>query len=484
MRLVLLIAVLAFAGCKRPAAEAAPPFALTPCRLDGVASQLRCGTVEVWEDRAAKQGRRLKLKVAVAPALAPQPEPDAVFVLAGGPGQAATEVASAMLPALERVRRKRDIVFVDQRGTGASNGLDCMEPSPDAGLAERLTQDMPVEALRRCLAGYDADVRLYSTPLAMDDLDEVREVLGYPRINLYGVSYGTRAALEYLRRHGDHARTAVLDGVAPMSLYLPLSPARDAQRALELLFRHCAEDAVCDGAFPRLSERFQALLTRLERTPEHVRAPHPVTGEPLEVTVDRELFVGNLRALLYVPEMSALAPLLIDRAERGDWRPFLGLAEQLSGGFVEGMSLGLFLSVVCTEDAPFVTPDAVARDAAGTWVGEGMGKRILEACGVWPKGELPAGYREPVRTEVPVLLLSGELDPVTPPSWGEDAARTLTHSLHVVVPAVGHGAWSHACARDLVRDFVSAGRVEGLRPTCGEAAKRPPFFIHFAGPTP
>jgi pimeloyl-ACP methyl ester carboxylesterase len=482
--LLAVLALLGVAGCKRATSAALPPLALTPCRLEGVSSAMECGTVEVWEDRVARQGRRLKLKVAVARALSPQPEPDPLFVLAGGPGQAATEVVGGVLPALERVRRKRDIVFVDQRGTGSSHPLDCMEPTPATPLAERLRVNVPAEELRACLAGYDADVRLYTTPVAMDDLDEVRRALGYARINLYGISYGTRAALEYLRRHGDSVRTATLDGVAPMSLYLPLSVARDAQRALGLLFRHCAEDAACAAAYPKLEERFHALLAQLEEAPARVSAPHPVTGETLELEVGRELFVGNLRALLYAPEASVLVPLVIDRATTGDWRPFLGLAGQLSGGFVKGMSVGLFLSVMCSEDAPFVKPGDVTRESAGSFVGDASGRWMLEACSVWPRGPLPQGYREPVRSEVPVLLLSGELDPVTPPSWGEEAARTLPHSLHVVVPAVGHNTLGDACARDLLRDFVEAGRVEGLTPACDRGQKRPPFFVNFAGPTP
>jgi pimeloyl-ACP methyl ester carboxylesterase len=444
-----------------------------------------CGSLEVSEDRAAGAGRKVALKVAVAPALAPQPQPDPLFVLAGGPGQSATAVASQLLPLLERLRRRRAIVFVDQRGTGGSNPLDCLEQGRDATLPEMLSSELPADALTACLARYEADVRHYTTSATVEDLEEVREALGARAVNLYGISYGTRVALEYLRRHGGSVRTATLDGVAPMSLYLPLSVAGDAQAALERLFGQCAADAACGKAFPGLQARFVALLAQLEKAPARVTAPDPVTGAPVSLTVGPELFVGNVRALLYSSEASVLVPLVVQRAAEGDWRPFLGVSAQVAGGFARGLSVGLFLSVVCSEDAPFLTEAQVRQAAAGTWAGPGSGLRLLEACRVWPRGGVPADFREPVRSEVPVLLLSGELDPVTPPRWGEEALRTLRRGRHVVVPAVGHNTLGHTCGRDLMRAFVEAGDVQGLPAEgCASGPGRPPFFLNFAGPTP
>ncbi len=480
-----LCLLLLLAACTRRAQDVPPPtLALQPCKLEGLSAPARCGTLQVWEDREAKAGRKVALRIAVVPALAASPQPDPLFFLAGGPGQSAVDLAGQVVPALERIRRERDLVFVDQRGTGESHPLDCESESADAGLSERYATTFDPEPLRRCLAGYDADPRLYTTPIAMDDLDEVRAALGYARINLYGVSYGTRAALVYLRRHGEHARTAVLDGVAPPGLRLPLYMARDSQRALDLLFQHCAADAGCSKAYPQLEARFGRLLAQLRQAPVRTRVAHPLTGVEEDVAIPFDAFVSNLRGMLYLSEATALVPLVLDRAERGDWGPFVASTLGLQDGFSNAFSVGMLLSVVCAEDAPFTSEADIARETKGTWAGEGIARNLLGACDVWPRGEVGKDYHQPVRSEVPVLLLSGELDPVTPPSWGEEAKRHLPHSLHVTVPGVGHNTLGMGCVRSVMADFLARGSVEGLTPTCERAGSRPPFFTSFAGPTP
>ena len=472
-------------ACKRGAEpELVRTLPLTPCRLEGVGRQALCGTLEVWEDRAAKQGRKLPLKVVVVPALASSPQPDPLVLLAGGPGQGAAKLAGQVMPLLERIQRQRDLVFVDQRGTGDSHPLDCEPVPPDAPLARQFDDTFPEQALRDCLKGYDADVRLYTTPLAMDDLDDVREALGYSKVNLWGVSYGTRAALVYLRQHPEHVRGVILDGVAPMSLLLPLYTARDSQRSLDLLFTSCEQDAACTKRFPELRGRFQAFLERLEREPLKTRVDHPLTGKPEELVLTRGAFAAVLRGLLYLPESAAMVPLIIDRATEGDLRPLVAIHANMGSGSDGNLAQGLFLSVVCTEDAPLISDEAIVRESRGTWMGERALRDMLRPCAFWPRGSVPEGYREPVKSDVPVLLLSGELDPVTPPAWAEDARKTLSNSKHVVLPGVGHGTSSIGCARALMADFVARGTVEGLDTHCGEGLARPPFFTSFAGPVP
>src|ERR1043166_848090 len=191
-----------------------------------------CGTLSVYENRQARSGRRINLTVVLLPALSADSRPDPLFFLAGGPGQGAAKMAPLVRQALRSVQRERDLVLVDQRGTGTSNPLDCRNDN-DSLRAINESDEVALDRLRRCLAGYDADVRLYTTPIAMDDLDDVRAYLGYERINLYGGSYGTRAALVYLRQHADRVRSVVLDRVAPTARALPLFTARDAQHALD-----------------------------------------------------------------------------------------------------------------------------------------------------------------------------------------------------------------------------------------------------------
>ncbi|MBN1210392.1 MAG: alpha/beta fold hydrolase [Myxococcaceae bacterium] len=481
---VLLIAAVALAmACTRGSSQQSERrLALTSCRVEGIEYPTLCGTHEVFEDRIARQGRRISLRVVVVPALAASPEPDPLVLLAGGPGQAATE--TPILKWADRIHRNRDILLVDQRGTGASGPLECDADPADASLAAQFDDAYREEDFRKCLAGYDADPRLYTTPIAMADLDEVREALGYEKLNLWGVSYGTRAALVYMRQYPERVRTTILDGVAPMSLYLPLSLPRDAQRALDLLFEHCEKDASCAKAFPELRPRVQALLEQLGRAPVKATIPHPRTGVPEDVTLSRYTFLQMLFGQLYAPEIAMLVPLMLDRATKGDWAPFVALSQGITGGMSDTISRGMFYSVICTEDAPFITGEAIAREAEGTWFGEQVVRNMLEPCKVWPKGTLPEGYRGPVSSSVPTLLLSGELDPVTPPAWGEEAKKTLSHSLHVVVPGVGHNTASVGCIQSLMADFVRQGSLEGLKSTCGPELTRPPFFTSFAGPVP
>ncbi|GHG80367.1 alpha/beta hydrolase [Comamonas sp. KCTC 72670] len=483
---VLVVSLLAVASvsCSKWGADAggASKLALKPCRLEGLATQAQCGTYEVFENRAERTGRKIPLRVVVVPALAAQPAPDPLVLLAGGPGQAASR--TQVLLAVERIRRKRDIVLVDQRGTGDSNPLNCKTDSPDAKLSARLEEGGAAEELRKCREGWDADVRQYTTPIAMEDLDEVRAALGYEKLNLWGVSYGTRAALVYMRQYPERVRTAILDGVAPMGLYLPLYAPRDAQQALDLLLENCAADASCAKAYPDLRSRTEALLTSLESAPARVQVAHPRTGVPEEVVLSRRAFLVQLFAQLYSPEMSSLVPLMLDRATQGDWAPFVALSVGLSESMGRTVSHGLYFAVVCAEDAPFYDEAAVARESRGTWFGSAMGRDVLSVCADWPRATLPQGYREPVVSSVPTLLLSGELDPVTPPAWAEEAKRTLSNSLHVVVPGVGHNTLGADCARTLMSDLLTRGSVEGLTSTCGDNLTRPPFFTSFAGPVP
>jgi pimeloyl-ACP methyl ester carboxylesterase len=480
-----VLAALAVAGCtKGEASRPAHRVDLKPCRVEGIPWPAKCGTYEVFENRATKQGRKIPLNVVVVPALAPSPEPEPLVFLAGGPGQAATQTST--LQAVERVHRTRDILLVDQRGTGKSNGLKCdFHRVKGAPLAAYFDDVYREEDIRRCLASYgDTDVRLYTTPIAMDDLDEVREALGYEKLNLWGVSYGTRAALVYMRQHPERVRTAILDGVAPLSLYLPLYVPRDGQRALELAFAHCDKDPACAKAYPGLRGRVEALLERLKKEPARTRVTHPLTGVSEELTLSYATFTSAMQGQLYMPELAALLPLVLDRATREDWGPFVALAFTINSGMEKSMSQGMFLSIVCAEDVPYFSEEAVVREAQGTWLGDNGARNLMKACAAWPRGTVPEGYRQPVTSSVPTLLLSGELDPVTPPSWAEDAKQTLSRSLHVVVPGVGHNTFGVGCVRTLMADFLAKGAVEGLKPTCGEGLARPPFITSFAGSVP
>lgn len=481
-----LLALLLAAACAP--GRSAPPqrrIALSACRLKGSGYPAQCGTLRVPEDRARPTGRQIDLRIALVPALARTPDPDPLFLLAGGPGQGATEAFGPLLGAFERLHRSRDLVMVDQRGTGSSHALRCDLNDPSAPLAERLKTDaLSEQTFRKCLAAYDADPRFYTTSIAMQDLDEVRKALGYDQIDLWGGSYGTRAALIYLREHGDRVRAAVLDGVAPGALKLPVTFAQDAQRSMDLLFQHCAAEKSCSAAFPNLQNDFTNLLAELSKHPARAHVQDPLTGAPADVSITRDAFAAGLRGILYQQDFASLAPLIVAHAGQGDFAPFIAATAGLDQGFAHTMSFGMMFSVICSEDLPGTTPEEIEQASKGTFLGPRLALDFLRICSFWPRGAVPENFRAPVQSQKPVLLLSGELDPATPPRWAEIARETLPNSLHLVVPGVGHGATAEGCVPQLIEKFIKNASVQGIDASCLQPLRRPPFFISFAGPPP
>lgn len=474
----LLLALLLALSAQSTAAQSTLP--LTPCSRDIGVSGAECGKLEVFEDRAAGQGRVISLRVAVLPALGNEIKRDPLFLLAGGPGMGATDLAEMAQMHLRRIREQREIVLVDQRGTGDSNGLDCSEVDTDSTYYN-LGADYPYQALQDCMSGFDADLRLYTTPIAMDDLDDVRAALGYELINIWGGSYGTRAALVYLRRHEEHVRAVVVDGLAPPAIRLPLHVGEDAGRALELVFIDCAADADCNGAFPRLRETFQRLLERLETSPEAVRAAHPRTGEMVDFEVGRNGVVLLLRAALYSADATRLLPLIIQRAHDGDYGPLLALSDPLAD-IDSYMSVGMLFSVLCAEDLSRISASDIATMAAEPLLGTTIMDTWGQVCGFWPQGEVSDTYYEPVVSDKPVLVLSGELDPVTPPRWGRMVAEQLPNSQHIVVPGAAHGTIMYGCVQRLMTQFIDEANVADLDSACVEELERPLFFRSYTGP--
>lgn len=479
---LLTAAVLAVAACSSSPTPQLAIDRLSPCLKTDGPDDAYCGTLTVPEDRSKPDGRRLSLKVIVLPALSRTPAADPLFFLAGGPGQGAATMAEMIGQMFGRVQKERDIVLVDQRGTGGSGGLECASADDSlSGINE--PSAVALDRLRNCLASYGADTRMYTTPIAMDDLDAVRTWLGYDRINLYGGSYGTRAALAYLRQHGEHVRSVVLDGVAPPDLRLPLFVARDAQRALDRMFAACDTDEACGRRFPQLSSRVAALFTRLESAPVRVTLTHPRTGVSEPVTMTAPVLASIVASALYAPLTTSMLPELLARAERDDYQGLVALAT-LGDSVAENMSVGMHFSVICAEDVPRITDAELAAATAHSIFGRHLMWQTVETCGFWPAGTVPAEYFTPVTSDVPTLLLSGDLDPVTPPSWATTVASTLSHSLHVIAPQTGHGVAATGCGIQMVADFLTAGSADGLDTSCVEAITRPPFFLTPAGVTP
>jgi pimeloyl-ACP methyl ester carboxylesterase len=456
---------------------------LKPCTGDDTPVDALCGTLKVFENRATRQGRQIDLNIVVLPSLRADAAPDPLFFLAGGPGQGAAKMAKTVREMFRQVLTDRDIVLVDQRGTGKSNPLNCEDDDDSLQSFGRSDAD-DLAMLKKCLAGYDADLRLYTTTIAMDDLDDVRAFLGYGQINIYGGSYGTRAGLVYLRQHGDRVRTAILDGVAPTNMRLPLFFPRDAQRALDLLIADCAATTACNSTYPNLQTRLPALMARLAKAPATVAVVHPRTGERGNITMTARSLANILASTLYVPIASSLIPALVERAEQNDFQGLLALASIGDNGGPSNMSVGMQLSVICAEDAPRITPADVAKESAGSLFGPYVMRLQQDACTFWPRGEVADAFYEPVTSSVPTLVMSGEIDPVTPPVWGEEVATHLSASKHVVMPGTGHTAGGTGCGLRLIRNFIAKGTTDGLDTSCMANVKRPRFFVTPAGPDP
>ena len=481
--LVAVFAVFVHSGCNQTQAVSAIDK-LKPCTGYDTPVDAYCGSLKVYENRDTKQGRQIDLNIVVLPALRSDASPDPLFFLAGGPGQGAAKLAKVVRTIFQRVQTDRDIVLVDQRGTGKSNPLNCLHEEDDSLQSIMETNEQALEKLKACMAQYDADLTLYTTPIAMNDLDDVRAFLGYEQINVYGGSYGTRAALVYMRQHGDRVRTAVLDGVAPPNMRLPLYFPRDTQRAFELLARDCAEDSGCNKTYPHLLQRMRALVDRLEKNPPTVKVTHPRTGETADIRIDARVLANVIVTALYQPLMTTLVPAIVAAAEKNDFQSMLALASLGSGGDEPNMAIGMQLSVICAEDAPKNTPGDLLKGSESTLFGKYVMSIQQQACEFWPRGKVDDSFYEPVTSAIPTLVLSGEVDPVTPPSWGEQVAATLSNSKHVVIRGTGHTAGSTGCGQRIMREFIEEGSPANLDTSCIDRIRRPAFFLSPAGPDP
>ncbi|MFO0659249.1 MAG: alpha/beta hydrolase [Polyangiaceae bacterium] len=468
-------------GCQREAQKHSHR-ALESCRLAGTSAEAKCTRVSVPESRdpSIASQRDLSLRVVVVPALATSPAPDPLFVLAGGPGQSAVELASVILPLFERVRRRHDIVFVDQRGTGDSHPLQC--EGSESAMSDPFATGSVKESLAKCLASLDADTRTYTTTAAADDLDDVRKALGYSTINLWGGSYGTRLALVFARQHPTSVRTITLDGVAPVDMHLPLTLAEDSQRSLDIVLDHCSHDESCSKRFPQVRAQLDTLLGPRPKPWESSELARLTSGHP---RLDHDAIAGSLRALLYRAESAAMIPFVIDAMSReGDHRALVMMIKTLVRSTRHAMSEGLFFSVICAEDVPTITEDELNHRAANTFLGANVSRSIVEGCSAWKAGTPPPGFHAPVRSEAPVLILSGEQDPATPPPYAERVAATLPHSVHAVFPNVGHGASPVGCAPQLIAQLIESGTTEKLDVSCARQVPAVPFVTSIQGSPP
>ena len=454
---------------------------LKPCKPQRIEGDAKCGTLEVFENRATQNGRKIKLNILVLPASGQQREPDALFYFAGGPGSAATEDAPGIAQILAGMRQRRDLVFVDQRGTGQSNPLNC-ELFNSADPQSFLGSFFPLEDVRKCREQLEpkADLTLYTTNIAMDDLDDVRAALGYDQINLYGGSYGTRAALVYLRRHPEHVRTVILHGVAPTNQFMPRTFPQDTERALQGVLSECEADEACHKAFPQVKVDAQRVLEQLLQSPARVEMQPRGSNDRVTITLNRNLAAEAVRYMLYSPAGASRVPLFLHLAAEGNYVPLAQASHFFRQNLVATGSNGMYLSVTCAEDLPFVKAEEAKQIGANTFLGSYRYDQQSAACGLWPRAMLGSKYAEPVRSDKPVLIMTGEWDPVTPPSQGDAVAKALPNSLHIVVNDGAHGLnglQGVECLDRLMTQFVERGAVKDLDTSCTKNIKRKGFAL-------
>lgn len=487
-RWVAALVVAAAAGVPNSGATAEPPgdraaitavrgaIELQPCPVPGTDQQMLCGSVEVFENRQDQAGRRITLNVAVLPARSTNPRPDPILYLAGGPGGSATARAAAF--STSWMRDERDIVMIDQRGTGGSNPLRCeLHGGPTDTQGYLLNGFDDPNLLGTCLRRLEtfADPSLYTTPIAVDDIDEARLALGYGQVDLLGLSWGSRSALVYLRRHPESVRRAVLSGVVPLALIYPLYHAADSQHSLDLVLDECAHDAACGAAFPYLASELGEVFQRLEQAPVSVTVRNPDTDQPATVELDRDAFAEWVRWTLASRSGTRWLPQLIHWAHEGRFEEIVQDLVETTQFYNQRLAFGELMSVVCSADVSRIDPAQIPGLTQGTFMGDVRVREVMAACAVWDRAEMPPGYGDPVESDVPTLLWSGTLDPEAPPRWGVEAATHLAHRLHLVVPD-SHGVQG-PCIDAVTRDFFDSPSPLDIDTSCTRAIRLPPFQI-------
>jgi len=490
VKLILPLSVILLLCCAATLPVAHAELALEECRISaGPGSRsikARCGTLERHENPSDPASPLLSLSVAVVSALSLEPEPDPFVPIAGGPGQSTIEFYSMLSHAFEDIRRTRDIVLLDQRGTGGSAKMEC--DIGDEVIEGQLSTEETIALTRVCVETLPHNPEFFTTSVAVDDLEALRVALSYSQFNVYGISYGTRVAQHFVRQHPDSVRSVILDGVVPPQIALGAGIAIEAQKALHNIFDRCTESAACNERFPDIAGEFASLETRLTDASVSVDLPNPVTGAPDSVQFGEAELAAAIRLLSYDPRTVALMPMLIHEAVAENYGPlaaqFLMIMEDLS----DSIAIGMHNAVVCTEDTPFY--EGVGDDRGeleSTYIGPMMIEALEAICSVWPAGVIDPEFKTALKTDKPVLLLSGDADPITPPYFADLAAVDLENKKHLTGLHQGHGQAGTGCMPAVMGRFIETLSVadEDLDPNkCLLRQHAMPFFLNFSGPMP
>lgn len=448
------------------------------CSYDGLPAF--CGTLRAPEDRTKSDGRTIVLHFVRVPPQDRNLGTAPIVWFDGGPGQSViTDFSDGGIqsdPLSAALHETHEILLLDQRGTGLSNELQC--PMYQR-VSDVFAEIFPLDSVRRCRArlAKTSDLSAYGTDAAAADLDAVRRNLGYHRVIAVGGSYGTTAALVYMRGYPDAVRSALLIGVAPTFFKIPLPQLQAAQRALDDLEHSCAHDPICNAHFPNFSVEFRRLLAQSTTgIPVNYRDKH--TGESVHATLERPVFADTMRLMLYAPQSAVLIPLLIHEAARGNSTPLARaiatFALAFFGGTAGEQAMGTNFSVNCQEGVTFITPAEAARESANTFMAGSILDARRASCSIWNVQPADPSFIEPVRSSVPVLMISGADDPATDPRYATRQLAYLSHGRQIIVPNGGH-INDDPCLERLEVRFVQTSSTAGLDVACVKRFTRPPF---------
>lgn len=449
------------------------------CHVDGIKAQVKCGELQVPEDYSKPDGEHITINFVVLPAIDNSDNKIPLMFLAGGPGQAAAELASGLTRVFYEVRKTRDLILVDQRGTGASHPLQC-EDALEQDIYALTPEDFSVQDIKDCLENLTGDLSQYNSENAIRDFEAVRSALGHKQINIYGGSYGTRAGLVYMRMFPDSLRSVVLDSVGPIEVPIGLF-GKSSARSFNLLLENCQKEPSCQQAFPKLDQEFQALLARLEQAPAQVNIAHPRLGTQTKFVISKAKLLGTIRMQLYSVATRSLVPLIIHQAYLGNYMPLAGLIAQTEGG--QGIYIGLLFNITCNEDYPRISVTDFEQDANNNFGGDDSHFGFKMACPLWPQYRPSDAFYTPVTADIPTLILSGDLDPVTPPSNGDYSANSLPNNHHIVVKNAAHTVAMSTCASDIINEFLTSLTPKELDESCLEEVPNESFMTSLNGGT-
>ncbi len=435
---------------------------LESCHLGEIRSQVKCGKLEVPENYQKPDGDKISVNFAVLPAIDDSEYKAPLMFLAGGPGQAATEIATLLERTFREVRKTRDIILVDQRGTGESHPLSC-ELEEEESVYSTVIKDFKASDVTDCIGLFKGDLSQFNSENAIRDFNGVRAALGHEKLNIYGGSYGTRAGLVFMRMFPETIESVVLDGVGPIEVPIGLF-GQSVARAFDSLVENCKGSDSCHQAFPNLAEEFQQVKARLTKEPITLDIQHPRLGTPTKFVLDEDKFTSNLRMQLYSTRGRSLMPLVINQAYLGNYQPLIGLMASTEGE--QQVYTGLHFNIVCNEDVPRISEQMKVADANNSFDGDSAHFIFDKICPLFPQYRPSEGFYQAVTANIPTLILSGSLDPVTPPSNAEYTAKTLPNSHHIVANNTAHIVATSTCANKIINEFLTTKDPKSLDESC------------------